>query len=37
MDIKKRALELGMTTLRQAGIESIEAGMTTVEEVMNYT
>ena len=37
MVLKKRSIELGMRTLRQAGIESIEAGLTTVEEVLNYT
>lgn len=37
LEIKRRALELGMTTLRQAGISAIEDGLTTVEEVLNYT
>lgn len=37
MEIKKRAMELGMTTLRQAGIETMENGLTSVEEVLNYT
>ena len=36
-EIKKQALSQGMTTLRQAGIETIENGLTTVEEVLNYT
>ena len=37
LEIKRRALELGMTTLRQAGISAVEDGLTTVEEVLNYT
>lgn len=37
MLFKKRAIELGMRTLRQSGIEAIEAGQTTVEEVLTYT
>lgn len=35
--IRARAMELGMTTLRQAGVRSIMDGETTVEEVMKYT
>jgi type IV pilus assembly protein PilB len=37
LEIKRRALELGMTTLRQSGIDAVEEGLTTVEEVLNYT
>lgn len=36
-EIKNLALSGGMTTLRDAGIEAVEAGVTTVEEVLNYT
>ena len=37
LEIKRQALALGMNTLRQAGIQAIEEGLTTVEEVLNYT
>ena len=37
IDIKRRALELGMLSLRQAGIDAVESGLTTVDEVLNYT
>ena len=36
-EMKKQALSNGMTTLRQSGLEVIEAGETTVEEVLNFT
>lgn len=36
-EIKRRAVELGMATLRQAGTMAVENGLTTVEEVLNYT
>jgi type IV pilus assembly protein PilB len=35
--LKQKAVELGMTTLRQDGLRSIFAGDTTVEEVLRYT
>ena len=35
--IKQKAIELGMTTLRQDGLRSIFAGDTTIEEVLRYT
>ncbi len=37
MDIKRMALSKGMVPLRVAGLESLEQGITTVEEVLNYT
>lgn len=36
-DIKRSALKQGMRTLRQSGIEVIESGISTIEEVLNYT
>jgi type IV pilus assembly protein PilB len=35
--LKQKAVELGMTTLRQDGIRSIFEGDTTIEEVLKYT
>ena len=35
--LKQKAIELGMSTLRQDGIRSIFAGDTTIEEVLKYT
>jgi type IV pilus assembly protein PilB len=35
--LKQKAIELGMTTLRQDGIRSIFQGDTTIEEVLKYT
>src|SRR6201986_2880046 len=35
--IKQKAIELGMTPLRQDGLRSIFAGDTTIEEVLRYT
>jgi type IV pilus assembly protein PilB len=35
--LKQKAIELGMTTLRQDGLRSIYDGETTIEEVMKYT
>ena len=35
--IKQKALELGMTTLRQNGIQKVAQGLTTIEEVMRAT
>lgn len=36
-DLKKKAISLGMKTLRQAGITKIKEGMTTIEEVLRST
>ncbi len=35
--IRQKAIELGMTTLRQDGMRSIYDGITTIEEVTKYT
>jgi type IV pilus assembly protein PilB len=37
VEIKRKALEEGMLTLRQSGLEKIRAGITTVEEVLRET
>jgi type IV pilus assembly protein PilB len=37
VELKQKAVELGMVTLRQDGIRSIFAGDTTIEEVLKYT
>jgi type IV pilus assembly protein PilB len=37
LDIKKLAIEEGMTTLRQSGLGKIKAGITTMEEVIRET
>ncbi|HZX11130.1 MAG TPA: type IV-A pilus assembly ATPase PilB [Acidobacteriota bacterium] len=36
-DIKKKAIEQGMLTLRQSGLEKIKKGITSVEEVLRVT
>ena len=36
-DLKKKAISLGMMTLRQAGVAKIKEGMTTIEEVFRST
>jgi type IV pilus assembly protein PilB len=36
-DLKKRAISLGMKTLRQSGIGKIREGITTIEEVLRTT
>ncbi len=36
-EIKKRAISLGMKTLRMSGLQKIKDGITTVEEVVNTT
>lgn len=36
-DIKKKAMEQGMTTLRRSGLVKIKAGITTIEEVTRET
>ena len=35
--IKKKAMKQGMTPLRKAGIDKIEDGITTIEEVLRAT
>ena len=35
--LKNRAMELGMTTLREDGLRAIYEGATTIEEVLKYT
>jgi type IV pilus assembly protein PilB len=37
VDIRKRAIEEGMLTLRMSGIEKIRQGITTIEEVLRET
>jgi type IV pilus assembly protein PilB len=37
VEIKRKALEEGMLTLRMSGIEKVKAGITTVEEVLRET
>jgi type IV pilus assembly protein PilB len=37
LDIKKEAIRQGMKTLRRAGVEKINEGMTTIEEVLRTT
>jgi type IV pilus assembly protein PilB len=37
VEIKKKALEEGMLTLRMSGLEKIKAGITTIEEVLRET
>jgi len=37
VEIKRKALEEGMLTLRMSGLEKIKVGMTTLEEVMRET
>ena len=36
-EIKKKAMEQGMMTLRRSGLTKIKAGITTVEEVLRET
>ncbi len=35
--LKQKAIELGMTTLREDGLRNIYEGLTTIEEVLKYT
>ena len=35
--IRQKAIEFGMVTLREDGLQSIYRGETTVEEVLKYT
>jgi type IV pilus assembly protein PilB len=37
VEIKRKALDDGMLTLRMSGVEKIKAGITTVEEVLRET
>ena len=37
IDIKKRAVENGMITLRRSGLVKIKEGITTIEEVVRET
>jgi type IV pilus assembly protein PilB len=34
LDLRRRAIELGMVTLRRSGLIKVAAGMTSLEEVM---
>jgi len=35
--LRQKAIELGMTTLREDGMRSIYDGLTTIEEIIKYT
>lgn len=37
LTIKQKAIEMGMTTLREDGVRNIFDGITTIEEVLKYT
>jgi len=37
LEIKKKALELGMITLRRSGLQKVAAGLTSMEEVLRET
>ena len=37
LELRRKAIEDGMLTLRQSGLEKIRQGMTTVEEVVRET
>jgi type IV pilus assembly protein PilB len=37
LEIKKRAISLGMQTLRKSGLEQVRAGSTTIEEIVRVT
>ncbi len=37
LELKRKALEHGMVTLRQSGLRKVAAGMTTIEEVLRET
>jgi type IV pilus assembly protein PilB len=37
VEIKKKALEEGMLTLRQSGLEKVRQGTTSLEEVLRET
>jgi type IV pilus assembly protein PilB len=37
LELRKKAIDTGMITLRQSGLEKIRTGMTTLEEVVRET
>jgi len=37
LELRRRAIELGMITLRQSGLRKIKDGLTTIEEVLRET
>jgi len=37
LELRKKAMEQGMITLRQSGLRKIKDGVTTVEEVLRET
>jgi type IV pilus assembly protein PilB len=37
LELKKKALEQGMITLRRSGLQKVAAGQTTMEEVLRET
>jgi len=37
LELKRKALESGMVTLRQSGLRKVAAGVTTLEEVLRET
>jgi len=37
LELRRRAIEQGMITLRESGLRKIKAGLTTVEEVVRET
>jgi type IV pilus assembly protein PilB len=37
LELKRKALETGMITLRRSGLQKIAAGLTTMEEVLRET
>ncbi|UCF66245.1 MAG: type II secretion system protein GspE, partial [Acidobacteriota bacterium] len=37
LELKRRAVEEGMVTLRRSGLEKIKAGVTTIDEVVRET
>jgi type IV pilus assembly protein PilB len=37
LELRRKAIEEGMLTLRQSGLEKIRLGMTTLEEVVRET
>jgi type IV pilus assembly protein PilB len=37
LELRKKAIEEGMLTLRASGIEKIRAGLTTLEEIVRET
>jgi type IV pilus assembly protein PilB len=37
LELRKKAIEQGMMTLRQSGLEKIRQGLTTIDEVVRET